>query len=815
MGTALRVIVLIVVLFSALSMRGVEAQTGEIIVSSDLELLSLGDISGGGRVTWLLTGEQASLLRAKILRMVDERMTWPRGFTYECQTTGATTTSLNSQIIEQGEATQFLAHLENELEGVLRPVLGTDFRFVRITRADRAEQDLPADQSSSGIVGTSLNTTQNMEIRFIFNAGTRSIGRVFDQMNESLASAVHSVFSFDAFDDVARVGCPSIWFPFPALNGWWRVPSPANATFPPGDFLWHGDRAATPWIDLGAYPQDAANATSYSEDGVTATRVDLRFATRATLSFDHTGGTEAGDVLLAQVSTNGAIWSNLTATGDTAPAVDSLPTSVLGSSSFDLTPWLGQRIFVRLFFTADGDTTTDGPGYFVRNIRIQAPSKVTGQIDHRHIDFVVGFMSFSDFRTTNVGAHLIRTPAGEIMFYNARYLAGDAPRDQVRFATFDFLENPQILFVVLVVAAWLIGMFQGRFYERFRIDHPAKLRAGAAKTKWLHWTGKIVILLLVLLYFFPTVFGAGLFISGLVFLGISLGSVVGLSLFTWFWYDRRGNLIPVVPELEVTTIAPVDLPPPVPTTEDLRLMCAHCSTEIDDATLAYHCQCGQVYHRVHAAEAGTCRNCGRLLDVVPEPGESMVTIKCPFCSELQVLEERTVLKVTRCDNCQMILEEIPQRYNYLVITDEPVFAYDWFKAVVKTGTPGLVMSTTFSEKLKREFDLPEGVELYWLSDTNPGTRTLDPKRLDFEIMRALSNFVKNNKGGVLVLEGLEYLVVENSFDRVLKFIKKVNDLASVHDATMFVPVTPTGLGPEEMTLLKKEFDKVEVVSTKA
>ena len=126
-----------------------------------------------------------------------------------------------------------------------------------------------------------------------------------------------------------------------------------------------------------------------------------------------------------------------------------------------------------------------------------------------------------------------------------------------------------------------------------------------------------------------------------------------------------------------------------------------------------------------------------------------------------------------------------------------------------------MMSTTFPEKLKREYDLPEAAELYWLSDTNPGPRTLDPKRLDFEIMRALSNFVKNHKGGVLVLEGLEYLVVENSFDRVLKFIKKVNDLASVHDATMFVPVTPTGLGPEEMTLLRKEFDKVEVVPAKS
>ena len=570
---------------------------------------------------------------------------------------------------------------------------------------------------------------------------------------------------------------------------------------------------------MGAYERDASNATVYDDlSGVLLPRVDLRFATSATLTFNHTGGAAPGDVLLAQVRTDGGNWTNLTATndGDGDPPVDAFPLNILGSSSFDLLPWLGQRIDLRLFFVANGDATTAGPGYFLRNIRVQAPSSVTGQIDHRHIDFVVGFLSFSDFRTTNVGAHLIRTPAGEIMFYNARYVAGAAPRDQVRFASFDFLENPQILFVILVVAAWLIGMFQGRFYERFRIDHPAKMRAGVAKTKWLHWIGKIVILLLVLFYFFPTMLGAGLFVSGAAFWGLCIGSAAGLSAFTWFWYDRRGKLIPPVPELETVQRPLTDLPPPHPTAEDLmvRLVCAHCDSDIDDVAHAYRCQCGQVYHRVHAAELGTCANCGRTLDVVPEPGKSMVTIKCPFCGELQVLEERTVLKVTRCEFCHMVLEEIPPRYNYLVITEEPVLAYDWFKAVVKAGTPGLVMSTTFPEKLKREYDLPEGVELYWLSDTSPGPRTLDPRRLDFEIMRALSNFVKNNKGGALVLDGLEYLVVENSFDRVLKFIKKVNDLASVHDATMFVPITPTGLGPEEMTLLRKEFDKVESASAK-
>ena len=191
----------------------------------------------------------------------------------------------------------------------------------------------------------------------------------------------------------------------------------------------------------------------------------------------------------------------------------------------------------------------------------------------------------------------------------------------------------------------------------------------------------------------------------------------------------------------------------------------------------------------------------------------MLTAQCPTCGEINVVEEGLDLAREKCTACGVILKDIPRAYNYLLIADEPHVAYEWFNSVVRKGISGLCMSTTFPEKVRREYGLPD-VELYWMSDTNPGPRTLDPKRLDFEIMRALSNFVKNNKGGAIVLDGLEYLIVENSFDRVLKFIKKVNDLASVHDVTMFVPVTPTGLGPEEATLLRKEFDKVETIPSK-
>ncbi|HEV8594326.1 MAG TPA: DUF835 domain-containing protein, partial [Thermoplasmata archaeon] len=435
-----------------------------------------------------------------------------------------------------------------------------------------------------------------------------------------------------------------------------------------------------------------------------------------------------------------------------------------------------------------------------------------GQIEFNHVDYVVGFLSFSHFDSPDVSPQLIRTPVGEVLYYNALYDTGDVPRDTARYATFDFIENPQVLFILMAVAVWLIGLLQDKSYEGFRRKHPGSFRATATRVKWLHWSARIVMLLLVLLYFFPTMFGASRMIGGGVFWVLSIASVGGMNGFTWFWYSHRAKLIPREAGLGTGEQLGSDLPPPPPTGEDMgRMICAQCDQDILGSAEAYQCACGQWYHIPHALDLGTCKNCGRALEPGAPPETKMVTVKCPTCQEINVVEEGVDLAFAKCSACGVILKEIPKGYNYLLISDEPHAAYEWFNSVVRKGIPGLCMSTTFPEKLRREYGLPD-VELYWVSDTNPGPRTLDPKRLDFEIMRALSNFVKNNKGAALVLDGLEYLVVENSFDRVLKFIKKVNDLASVHDATMFVPVTPTGLGPEEMTLLRKEFDKVESIS---
>ena len=141
-----------------------------------------------------------------------------------------------------------------------------------------------------------------------------------------------------------------------------------------------------------------------------------------------------------------------------------------------------------------------------------------------------------------------------------------------------------------------------------------------------------------------------------------------------------------------------------------------------DPATAFVCQCGEAYHPEHAAARGTCVKCGRPLKAEVPPEKQMVTVQCPTCGDINVVPSTVDLAFTRCSSCAVILKVIPPKYNYLVIAEEPNAAYEWFNSVVRKGAPGLCMSTTFPEKLRREYGLPD-IELYWLSDTNPGPRT--------------------------------------------------------------------------------------------
>lgn len=146
--------------------------------------------------------------------------------------------------------------------------------------------------------------------------------------------------------------------------------------------------------------------------------------------------------------------------------------------------------------------------------------------------------------------------------------------------------------------------------------------------------------------------------------------------------------------------------------------------------------------------------------------------------------------------------------NYLIYEERTDKTFKIFDEVVKSGVPGLCITTMYPKKLKKLYGLSDDAKIYWLSDSSNEPDTLVPTRLDFEITRVINKFIKENEESILLLDGFAYLTLENEYDKVRKFIKRTNDLASVNGGTILVVINPNSFNKETVTTLSRDFDMV-------
>jgi len=458
---------------------------------------------------------------------------------------------------------------------------------------------------------------------------------------------------------------------------------------------------------------------------------------------------------------------------------------------------------------------------------------------YKHTDYRVSFGSFQNPDLNSGKIQIVRTPAGEIVSYSVTFRYSDIPlRDETTtFKPFDFLENPQFMFALVFICGYFMSTMPTRMYANYKFAYPRKFRHKALKITWLHILSKLMIILLIVFYFFPCMFG---FISPNIFLGgwlmwlLSIALAVTFSVLAKVLYDRKLEQLnkeqlatperrPVrrpAPQPVTRTPAgvsvvvqaqpqPQQAPAPAPAREKpTGPPCAVCKRPITDYVDLLKCKCGQLYHERCAEVAKHCTRCGNaMVEIVPE-GPSKVDVKCPSCGKMNKVEEGSDLLLVKCIACKTIMEKIDSGYNYLIVDNDHTTAFSMFVSLLKSGSTGLSISTTFPDKLKKEHDMAKA-EVIWLTDTSVADKkTINPHRLEFEMMRMYAAFVKNNPKSAIILDGFEYLVVENGFDKVFKFIKKINDLSSVNNATLIVPIGTSSLEPDQLGTLKKEFDKV-------
>jgi len=812
MGSArpalLALIVVLMVFWSVVPATQGQSATGNLVVSTDYELFGTYDLRGGGHVTWTWTGPRAADFRLKVLHLFDEYTTIPRGFLYA----GAGTNANGDGRLDSLEGVRYTDLLETSLENAPR---GTQSQYVQMYPFDLREKTGDAatsfDRSTSGLAGTNAATSGPVEIRFLFQANiTTTNGRV-PLATSALVDPLYEIFSYRAVQSptlAASGPYPGSW-PFLPENGWHVVP--LGAALGGGVAFWAGNDTT------GLYDNnlDASSTTSADPPlaAVNATYVpfDLRFASRAWATFNYTGSVSGtGDYLRLEYAHPPAYtdWTNLSF--GSSPTLPSTAPRVWSSATVNLSSVLGQRVQLRLRFHSDGAGTSSG--FYIRDFDLHAPADYTGEVVEADTHYLIGLLSFSDPSVVAGGLQLIRTPGGELVTYGATWDPSRVPRDTIRFRTFDLLENPQILFIVMIAATYAISRLQQGAYERYRASHPAEYGPAVLRNKWIHRAGKVGIGILILFYFVPTALwfiGLRAVVSGLAFWFLSVAMAVGFGFGTRASYDRRlrRTLAPIVGE-EGPVVQKIIVPAPTESSAPVVGECLQCRQPIHQDDRTYRCTCGALYHIACASGLVRCANCQQPIAAGVTQQRGQVSLRCESCGELQTALEGTDPRATTCANCGGRLRHLETGKRYLLVARNPALAVTWMRDLVKGGKSGLIMTTASPERLRLEFGIKKA-PIVQISSRVPGA--VHPRDLD-PALRAILPMAREGKGGVILYDGLDEVIAEASLADVIRFLRKANDMAFVHGVTVIGRVGPGRLSDVDLKRLNAEFDEFLDVS---
>lgn len=144
--------------------------------------------------------------------------------------------------------------------------------------------------------------------------------------------------------------------------------------------------------------------------------------------------------------------------------------------------------------------------------------------------------------------------------------------------------------------------------------------------------------------------------------------------------------------------------------------------------------------------------------------------------------------------------------SYLIESEDAKDAFEIVEEYLAHGSPCLIISREYPDKLRKVYHL-EGALMTWLSYEEGKEHALEPTNIPL-IYSEIKSFLEQTSGAVFLISGLEYLVSQTNFVKVLKFVQLLSEAAAVGDSIFLLPISPEALSPREVKMLEREFRDV-------
>lgn len=141
-------------------------------------------------------------------------------------------------------------------------------------------------------------------------------------------------------------------------------------------------------------------------------------------------------------------------------------------------------------------------------------------------------------------------------------------------------------------------------------------------------------------------------------------------------------------------------------------------------------------------------------------------------------------------------------------TKDAATAYESYLEIkYKKNRKGMVISRVYPEKILKKYPLNDS-HILWLSYEKTDS-SIDPSSLD-KLEYLVHDFVSTNKGATVLLDGMEYLILQNTFEETLKFLQSLSDHIILNGAILIIPLDPVSLDGKQLSLIERELETYQV-----
>jgi hypothetical protein len=149
---------------------------------------------------------------------------------------------------------------------------------------------------------------------------------------------------------------------------------------------------------------------------------------------------------------------------------------------------------------------------------------------------------------------------------------------------------------------------------------------------------------------------------------------------------------------------------------------------------------------------------------------------------------------------------VEKGFVYLVKEKRPNISFAMFKEATDHGAKGMLVVRDHPNRLKQMHEF-EAAKILWLT-RRVGVDHIDPTELSL-LSLDITKFVQGMPKSVVLLEGLEYIITQNDFETVLRFVNHLHDFVLAHDCAVIIVVDPRVLSTRELALLERSARIVE------